>query len=337
MDIFGMVMSKNPYNILGVSPGADGDEIKKAYRALALKYHPDRNKGDSEAEEKFKEINAAYQSLTNPSTHHDSMSPGFGINISDILKDFGFGSGFGARRTRNSSTPKTVTIGISLEEAYSGVTKNVALNMRTPCNKCKETGSEISGNRCVSCNGTGKHVLNRGSPSSIFNIIHTCASCRGTGLALGPTCKSCSGIGYTVGKRQLKVKIPAGTANKSSIVVDGDVCVLVNYDHHARYRMVDSFNVLTEEHITSLDAIVGTLLSVKTLAGKFDVKVPANTTHGKMLRISKAGMKINSFKTARYGDHLLKILVDKPISITEKQMEALKSLRDEIQSNKKGS
>ncbi len=247
-------MKKDYYELLDVSKSSTEEEIKKAYRKMAMKYHPDRNQGDKKAEDKFKEINEAYEVLGDPSKRkmydqfgHAAFSQGGpggpggpgggfsggGFDFSDIMEDIeglfgGFGSMFGGGRRRSGGSVNRaqrgrdilVEVSISLEEAFEGSGKVIKLNRREECSACHGKGTEKEGDvvTCPRCNGRGEAIVSQG----IFTVKQTCPQCRGNGVVIKNPCKTCGGNGGVVKKRDIKINIPAGVDDGTRLKLKGE-------------------------------------------------------------------------------------------------------------------
>ncbi len=345
------------YEVLGVSKDAGEGEIKKAYKSLALKYHPDRNPDDALAEEKFKEASEAYQVLVDPEKRriydtygHDGLSgSGFrgidGIDdifgssfFGDLFKDlFGFGVGFGGFGGRRSSSDYGVAKGrdiqkkmsITLEEAFDGVKREVELRFSETCSSCSGTGAEDGKafESCPTCQGKGQVVHSRGA----FILTTTCGSCGGTGRHIVRKCEDCGGEGRRRVDNAIEVKIPGGIENEQIIRVsgkgepgpgggpNGDLYIVVYVDRHETYQRSGT-ELYREIKITYPDAVLGKKFEMETLDGPVKVKIPSGTQPGEDIVVRGKGMPALHGR-GRGNLHLITTLVvPKKVSRKEKKL-----------------
>jgi molecular chaperone DnaJ len=344
------------YDILGVSREATVEELKKAYKQLALRYHPDRNPGDKIAEEKFKEASEAYQVLLDPEKRriydlygHDGLSGvGFrGIDavddifgnsfFSDLLGDlFGFSFGFGGFRSRRSSDygvakgrdiKKSVTI--TLEEAFSGVKRSITLNFSETCASCQGSGAKDGQalQSCPTCHGKGQVVHSRGA----FILTTTCGTCGGMGRIVVEKCSKCRGEGQVMVERSIEVKIPEGIENEQIIRVTGkgesgarggppgDLYIIVQVEPHDRF-MRQGPELVMEVPVTYPHAVLGKKLDIDTLDGKVTVKIPAGIQPGEEIVVRGRGMPALHGR-GRGNLHLVvKLIVPKKLSSQQRKL-----------------
>ncbi|MCU0821289.1 MAG: molecular chaperone DnaJ [Spirochaetes bacterium] len=352
-----MTAKRDYYEVLGVTKSSNEDEIKQAYRKLALKYHPDRNKEDPGAVDKFKEATEAYEILRDPKKRaaydrygHEGVSgfEGFGrgayADFSDIFSDLSFdlgdifenffGSGFGAK-----SRPKRARRGadiqydlsITLEDAVEGKEFKVEIPRSENCTACKGSGSAPGSEPtiCTACGGTGQIRQTQG----FFSITQTCYKCRGEGKIIGTPCKICSGSGMVQKKRKITVKIPAGVESGSRLKITGegeqgpnngprgDLYVFIHVQKHAIFERHgnDILNVL---HISFPMACIGGEIEVDTISGKkAKMKIPPGTENDQIFRLKGNGIPyLGSYGR---GDQLVKIIVKVPKKLSSKQKELL--------------
>jgi len=356
------VAKRDYYDVLGVTKSASKDEIKKAYRKLALKYHPDKTKGDKTSEEKFKEASEAYHVLSDEKrkTNYDQFGhaafegaggggqgfEGFDFNsssFSDIFEDFfgDFGGGGSSRRSSNRGNDLRYDVSISLEEAYKGLEKNVKYTTYKKCSSCSGSGA-AKGSRpikCSYCSGRGKVRTNQG----FFTIQQTCPQCSGYGETIGNPCKTCSGNGKAQGSENVTVKIPKGVDDGTRIRLsgkgeagskggsNGDLYLFISIDNHNIFKRSEE-NLYYELPISFSDAALGTTVEVPSIdGGKSKIKIPSGTQHGKQFRLKGKGMPV--LRRNVFGDLYIRVVTQVPTSLSKKQKEILEEF-NEIESNK---
>jgi len=353
--------SKDYYEVLGLKKGASDDEIKKAFRKLAIKYHPDKNQGDAQSEEKFKEINEAYQVLSDPQkkANYDQFGSadgagfgqgGFGQGgfdfsemggFGDIFESFfggGFGGGGGGARRRNApreGNDMEYSLHLTFEEAVFGVEKEVSISRTENCDTCHGSGAKpgTSPKTCSKCGGTGQVRVERRTPLGNFVSSSACDACGGTGQVVETPCIDCKGKGRVRKNRKIKVNIPAGVDTNNVIPLRGQGEHGINGgppgDLYIKIVVAPSktftrkgFDLYIDRHISMAKAALGTEIKVPTIDGEVRYTVPAGTQSGTMFRLKNKGVqRVNS--TIR-GDQYVKIIVDIPKKLNEKQKEALK-------------
>ncbi len=352
--------NKDFYEVLGVSQGATVEELKKAYRKKAHEYHPDKNAGNKEAEEKFKEISQAYEILSDPKKRErydrfghagvDPNSGGFGGGagfggggfediFSDIFDMFGGGFSSSSRRRngpmKGSDLQQRVTI--SFEEAAFGTEKDITVSRYEECKSCDGTGAEkdTSKKTCPTCNGTGEIRAQQRTPFGQFINVRPCERCEGKGTILEHPCKSCDGSGKVKKKVVLSVKVPAGVDSESVISIrgegepglnggpKGDFYVVIAVQPHKVFKR-EGNDLILEMPITFPQAALGDDLVVPTLDGKITYKIPTGTQSGTVFRIKGKGIKyVNS---SRMGDLYIKVVVEIPKKLTSEQKKLLQKL-----------
>ncbi len=344
------------YEVLGVDKNADDATIKKAYRALAKKNHPDVNPGDKEAEERFKEINEAYQVLSNPQKRaqydqfgHDGPQ-GFGGN-SGAYSDFsgfgGFGGGFedifssffgGGGAHRNGPVPGDdlrYDLTITLDEAAFGCEKEINLVRDEECPECHGTGAKPGSkvDNCPNCGGTGQERVTQNTPFGRIQNVRTCTKCRGTGKIINEPCAKCRGRGKLRVSKRKTVKIPAGIADGQVLTIrgqgglgerggePGDLLIVVSVKKHKLFRR-DGDNLYIEMPITFTQAALGAELDVPTLRKPVKYRFPEGTQPGQMFCIRGEG--VNHLRGNGKGDLYVTAVVEIPKKLTEKQKEILR-------------
>lgn len=338
------------YEVLGVDRQVDGQALKSAYRKVALKYHPDRNPGDKDAEEKFKEASEAYEVLSDPEkrAQYDrfghQMPGGFGgqgfsgsVNINDIFGDL-FGEMFGGQRSRRSGRSRGADLRydleVSFEEAAFGSEVSVKIPRPKRCEACEGTGSKSKQVRsCPGCGGSGEMRFTQG----FFAVSRPCTQCQGTGQAVVDPCRECSGAGKVESSADLKVKIPGGvdTGTRVRLTGEGDVgemggppgdlYVVVHVKEHPIFVRED-YEVLCEVPVSFTQAALGAQLEVPTLDGKVKMKVPAGTQTGKVFRLRGKG--IPHLHGGGRGDQHVRVVVETPTDLNDKQRELLEQFAE---------
>ena len=360
-------MSKRDYyEVLGVVKSASAEEIKKAYRKLALKYHPDRNKNDKTAEAKFKEASEAYHVLsdkerrTNYNQFGHAAFEGAGgrggfqnfdfsgafsdIFGSDIFDDFfeGFGGTRGRRRRRSSDfrgADLRYDLSITLEEAYNGKKQEINFSSSEKCERCDGHGAE-PGSNPISCSACGGHGQVRSS-QGFFTIQQTCHDCGGSGEQISSPCRECKGIGKKQTRKKISTSIPKGVDDGTRIRLsgkgeagikgggNGDLYIFVSVESHNIFKRSEE-NLFFEFPISLTDAALGTTVEVPTIdGGKAKVKIPPGTQNGKQFRLRGKGMPM--MRNKNYGDLYIRTITEVPISLTKEQknlLEEFKKLED---------
>jgi len=360
-------MSKRDYyEILGVVKSASAEEIKKAYRKLALKYHPDRNKNDKTAESKFKEASEAYHVLSDKGrrnnydqfghaafegaggrggfSNFDFSSTFSDIFGSDIFEDFfeGFGGSRGRGRRRSSDfrgADLRYDLSISLEDAFNGKKQEINFSSSDKCLTCSGSGAEPGSKpiSCSACAGQGQVRSSQG----FFTIQQTCPECAGSGEQISNPCKECRGIGKKQTRKKIFANIPKGVDDGTRIRLsgkgeagikggaNGDLYIFVSIETHSIFKRSEE-NLFFEFPISLADAALGATIEVPTIdGGKAKVKVPAGTQNGKQFRLKGKGMPM--MRAKNYGDLYIQAVTEVPISLTKEQkslLEQFKKLED---------
>lgn len=348
---------KDYYDILGVSKSASKEEIKKAYKKMAKKYHPDLNKGDSSAEQKFKDINEAASVLTNDNkrAQYDQFGSegmkygqqsgfgggaggfggfgGAGFDMNDIFESF-FGGGFGTGSRRRGPRPGSdlrYDMEITLEEAATGIDKKVKMKKRDTCDDCDgHGGHDVS--TCSTCGGSGVVMQRRRTPFGIMQTQSTCETCHGSGESYKTECSTCNGKGWQVKEKTVKISIPAGVSSGSRLRIPGegepgepgapmgDLYIFITVQEHEFFEREDD-DLHIEVPISFSQAISGDSIEVPTITGKAKLKVPAGIQPSTLLRMKGEG--IPHLQGYGKGDQYVKITVDVPKKINKKQRELL--------------
>ena len=357
------------YEVLGVSKGASDDEIKKAYRKLAKKYHPDMNPDNKEAEAKFKEVNEAYEVLSNPEKRskydqfgHAGVDPNFGaggfgggfdmgdIDLGDIFGSFfggGFGGGYSGQQRANApqkGESLRANLTISFEEAAFGCEKEIELNRTETCSDCHGSGCQpgTTAETCPDCRGTGVVRIQRGGGGFAFSSTAPCTRCRGTGRLIHSPCRSCGGEGSVRKKQRIKVTIPAGIDNGQAVSLRGqgnagknggpagDLIVGVRIKPHPQFQR-EGTTVLYEQPVSFYQAAMGAELEIPTIDGKVKYTLPAGTQTGTTFRLRGKG--IPSLQGRGRGDQYVTVKVQVPTNLTTEQREALRAFGEAMGEN----
>lgn len=352
--------NKDYYEILGVEKGASDEEIKRAFRKKALKYHPDRNPDNKEAEEKFKEVNEAYQVLSDADKrrqydqfgttdfsgaggfggfdYSDFGGGGFG-GFSDIFESFfgGGGGGFSSRRRPNGPQKGNdieYTLSLKFEEAIFGVEKEISIDKNEQCEKCHGTGAKpgTSPITCDKCGGTGQVKTQRNTPLGSFVSVNTCDKCGGNGTIIKEHCTQCGGRGTVRKRKKIKINIPQGVDTGNILPIrgqgepgknggpSGDLYINIVVESHPTFKR-EGINIYIDTHISFAKAALGVEIKVPTVDGPVKYKIPAGTQPGTVFRLRGKGVpKINS---KLRGDQYVKVIVDIPKNLNDAQKKAL--------------
>jgi molecular chaperone DnaJ len=348
-------MSKRDYyEILAVNKNASAAELKKAFKRLAMKYHPDRNPDDKDAEEKFKEAKEAYEVLNDPQKRaaYDQFGhagvdqsagghPGGGASFSDIFGDVfgdifsgGGGPGGGQQRARRGADLR-YNLDLSLEDAVRGTTVKIRVPTSVQCSTCGGSGAKKGSQpeQCTTCGGVGQVRMQQG----FFSLQQACPHCEGTGQVIKDPCGTCHGHGRTQERKTLSVKVPAGVDNGDRIRLSGegeagergapsgDLYVQIGVKEHPLFVREEN-NLYCEVPISFVTATLGGTLEVPTLDGKVKLTIPAETQTGKMFKLRGKGVK--SVRGGPVGDLLCKVSVETPVNLSNKQKELLKQFEE---------
>jgi molecular chaperone DnaJ len=348
-------MSKRDYyEILGVSRTASDAEIKRAYRALAVQYHPDKNPDDPQSEEKFKEAAEAYAVLSDAQKRaaydrfgHQGVGAGAGgfgfdpgfSNIEDIFDIFGFGDMFGSRGPRRTTVQRGADLRydleITLEDAAAGKDEKLRIPRLEKCETCEGSGAEkgTTAESCVTCGGSGQTRYSQG----FFSVMRTCANCQGKGQIIRTPCKTCRGNGRVEREKTIEIKIPAGVDSGSRLRVNGegeaglgggpsgDLYIVLHVAAHEQFERQGS-DLYSAVPISFAQAALGAEITVKTLDGEEQIKVPAGTQTGSVFTIKGKGMP--NLGGRGHGDLFVAVTLVTPKALTKEQRELLEQLAE---------
>lgn len=362
-----MADKRDYYEVLGVSKSASEDEIKKAFRKLAKQYHPDLHPGDKQAEEKFKEVNEAYEILSNPDkkAKYDQfgfagVDPNYGAgtagaggfggfaDMGDIFDSIfgGFGFGGAARSSSNPNAPRRgsdirASINIDFMEACKGKTVKVRVNKTVQCDECHGSGAAAgSGTKtCPECNGKGQKVISQQSLFGSVRQVVTCERCKGKGKIVDTPCRKCGGQGMVKKTSEVEVDIPAGIADGQIVRLAGggnaganggpagDLMVSVNVRPDPIFER-DGFDVWTEIPITYTQAVLGDEITIPTVDGKVTYTVPEGTQTGTVFRLRGKG--IQKIRSNAHGDHYVRVSIEVPRNLSKEQKNILKDFEKSL-------
>jgi molecular chaperone DnaJ len=353
------------YEILGVGRNATDEEIKKAYRKLAMQHHPDRNPGDASAETKFKEAAEAYEVLSNPDKKasydrygHAGLEgqTGFGggqggMTMDDIFSHFGsvfgddFGSFFGgqsrggAGQRGQRGTNLRIKVKLSLEEIATGVNKKIKVRKQIACSLCKGSGAKDaqSVTTCATCRGSGMVRQRRQTFMGVMETTAACPDCQGSGQKIASSCSQCRGEGVQMGEETIEINIPAGVSEDIQLSMNGkgnagrrggpagDLLITIEEEPH-QHLTRDGVNIIYELYVNFADAALGTSVEVPSLDGKIRFKIPPGTQSGKLMRMQGKGLP--SLQGAGKGDQIVHVNVWTPKKINDEEKRLLEKLKD---------
>jgi len=339
-----MASKRDYYEVLGVDRNVSEEDLKKAYRKQALKYHPDRNAGNKVAEEKFKEANEAYSVLSDPQKRQqydqfghagpagagfDFQGGGFSDVFGDIFEEFfgGQSSQGGSRARRGNDLRFNMSIGF--EEALLGKKGKIKLRRPEPCAKCKGSGAKGGATkRCMTCGGAGQVRFQQG----FFTVSRTCSTCRGAGSTASEPCPKCRGQKYVEREKSIEVHIPPGVDTGTRLRVSGegeagvnggppgDLYVVITVKDHPKFQR-DGDNILYEATISFVKAALGGKTTVPTIKGQTSLKISPGTQNGKLLRMK--GLGFPNVRGYGIGDQIVKIRVTIPTKLSDRERAAL--------------
>ena len=344
------------YELLGVSKGADASEMRKAYRKLAMKYHPDKNPDDKTAEQKFKDLNEAYEILKDEEKRaaydrfgHAAFEQGGpggpggfggggggGGGFADIFEEMFGGGGRGGHEQQHHGSDLRFNMDISLEDAFNGKSTEIRVPTSVACDSCDGSGAK-KGTKpvsCATCSGAGRVRMQQG----FFTVERTCPSCHGQGSVIKDPCRKCSGTGRVHKEKTLSVNIPAGVETGTRIRLSGegeagmrgahagDLYIFINVNTHKIFQR-DGANIHVRVPVPMTTAILGGSVEVPTVDGnRARINIPAGTQSGQQFRLRAKGMSM--LRTSSRGDMFVEFSVETPVNLTNKQKELLKEFRE---------
>jgi molecular chaperone DnaJ len=344
------------YEVLGVARGASDDEIKKGYRKMAMQYHPDRNNGSKEAEERFKVITEAYEVLRDPNKraaydrygeaglrggggagfHHMDLSEALSMFMRDFGGFGGFEGGRGESASRTGADVK-IPVNLTLFESATGVERAISMKLLDPCDRCAASGAEpgTTPQRCTTCNGTGEVRRAQRSFFGQFVSVSPCPTCSGAGTTIATPCRKCKGEGRVRGDKTINVKIPAGVATGQYMTLRGvgnagprggergDVIVVFDVEEDPRFER-DGEDLYTEALVSYPQLVLGADIEVPNVTGPISLRVPAGTQSGQVFHLRGRGMpRVNS---GGVGDLHVRVQLWTPDSVTPEEEALLKQL-----------
>jgi len=340
-------MSKDYYKILGIEKNATQDEIKKSYRKMAMKYHPDKNNGDVESEEKFKECAEAFDVLSDPqkkqeydtygSVGGNGGNPFGGFGMDDIFSRFGdfFGFGNNQRNRVRKGNDLKVRIQLSIDDIINGVNKKIKYIRQVICNTCNGTGGkDVS--TCYTCNGSGQRRVVQNTPFGTVQQVVACNTCNGSGKIIRTPCNSCRGNGAVPNEETVDVQIPKGAISGMAISMEqqgnhikngipGDLLIHIEELNNSPFKR-EGINLVFDQHISIIDAILGKELQLNTPHGDIKFTSAPGTSHGKILRIQGKGIPdIN--RKGLMGDLFIKINIKIPKTVNDQERKILNDLK----------
>ena len=350
------------YEVLGVDKGADDSNIKKAYRKIAMKYHPDRNPGDKKAEDKFKEAAEAYEVLSDADKRarydrfgHAGLNQGAGfggggMTVEDIFQQFGdifgsdspFESFFGRSQSRSQGQKGTnlrINVPLTLEEISTGVTKKIKVKKQKTCSTCGGSGAKDSASikTCGTCNGSGYIRQIRSTFLGQMQTTTSCPTCSGSGKTITANCSACKGDGRVYGEETMEIEIPAGVEEGMQLSMrgggnagknggpNGELLIHIKEKNH-EYLKRDGMNLIYELYLNFADAALGDSVEVPTLKGKVKIKIPQGTQAGKIFRLKGKGLP--SVQSYGKGDQLIHVNIWTPKTLNDEE----KALLDKMKS-----
>ena len=341
-------MSKDYYKILEVERSASADEIKKSYRKQAMKYHPDKNPGDSAAEEKFKDCAEAFEVLSDPQKKQeydtygtvggsDNFNPFGGGGFNDIFSRFEDLFGFGRQQSRvKKGSDLRIKFNLNINDVINGVDKKLKYIRQIKCNTCNGVGGKDV-QHCTGCNGAGVRRIIQNTPFGTIQQNITCSNCQGTGQQIRNTCSNCRGNGTTPNEETVDVHIPKGASSGMSfnmngygnwgknVDVFGDLQVLIEETPDINFRREHN-NLLYTQNISVIDAIIGKEQRLVTPQGEIRFTIKPGTSHKDVLRIQ--GQGVPDLQIGRVGDLLITVNIKMPNSISEEEKMVLESLKE---------
>ena len=357
-------MAQDYYSTLGVERSASKEDIKSAYRKLSKEWHPDKHKGDKKAEDKFKEINEAYEALSDPKKKQmydqfgttgsgagpgaggfgggfdfSSFSGANGVNFSDLFEGFFGGGARGARPQEERGADREVALTISFMESVSGIQRSIRIRRLDRCSRCDGSGAEPGSGltTCGECDGTGQVTRTQQSFFGMVRQAMLCPKCKGSGKVPEKSCKTCSGEGRIADDAAVEINVPAGIADGQALRIrgqgdagrqgatSGDLYVRISVTPDKRF-VREGDDIHTALILNVPDAILGTEIPVETVHGPMQLKIPAGTQPGQIFRIKHKGMPV--LNTSRLGDHYVTVNVEIPGKLSREERRLVEEWRN---------
>jgi len=344
-------MSKDYYQILEVDRSASADDIKKAYRKQAMKYHPDKNPGNAQSEEKFKECAEAFDILSDPQKkqQYDTYgtvgdngggNPFSGFGMDDIFSRFGDFFNFGGNNRQRTHVRKgqdlRVKVTITLDDVINGLTKKLKYTRQCSCNMCNGVGGKDL-TTCGMCQGSGQRKIVQNSPFGVIQQLVVCESCGGNGQIVRTNCNNCRGQGVVPNEETIDINIPKGAFNGATFNLNqhgnavrngipGDLLVVIEEITDPQFKRENN-NLVYEQDINIVDAILGKEVHLKTPQGEIKFSIQPGTTHGKVLRVGGKGVPDLNYNS-QVGDLFIKMNLKVPSTISDREKELLISLKE---------
>lgn len=342
-------MSKDYYNILGVDKNSTQDEIKKAYRKLAVKHHPDKNPDDVKSEEKFKEVSEAYDVLGDPEkkSNYDRFgsskgssfggNPFGGSDPFDIFRDmFGGGSPFGNSRRQRKGSDLRVQVNVNLNDVLNGLNKKIRIKREKVCSSCNGAGGSDP-RTCMKCNGQGKVQKSIHTVLGVQTMVTDCDNCSGNGNINTNKCSTCGGMSTEISDETVDIQIPKGVMDGMALEIrgkgneikngtNGNLVVVIREEPHPTF-IRNGNDIVLNQDVSLPDAVLGEEITIPTIDGNIKFKIPYGTQSGKTVRLRGKGLPLVNRNNQR-GDMIVRVNIKIPLNLTETEREIFKTLKN---------